>query len=232
MVRDVTELSHTATEGWQSFELRMRQRRIARCLACAAAALDGGAIDDARAAIDEVRALDPAHPALAQLAARVGPGLRPASPQPAVPRTGVPAVHAEELRKSRPVLLPLAASVAIVLAGAGGWVAVRIGSQLKSDVQSPRSAGGPPPAGGLSRDLAPAPSPVEVAKRRAESSTTPNVERETPRPEARLPETPPPEARAQEPERDVRDRVAAEIAAVDRNISQPEQSRDASDSAV
>ena len=63
--------SHTATQQWQSFEMRMRQRRADRCLLRASVALDAGVIDDAREALDEVRRLDPDNPQVAELTARI-----------------------------------------------------------------------------------------------------------------------------------------------------------------
>jgi hypothetical protein len=56
---------HTSSEQWQSFEVRMRQRRAERCLQRATAALQAGLLDDARKACADVREMDPAHPALA-----------------------------------------------------------------------------------------------------------------------------------------------------------------------
>jgi DNA polymerase III gamma/tau subunit len=49
--------SHTATEPWQSFEIRMRHRRAARCVLRAEVALEAGFEQDARAALDEARRL-------------------------------------------------------------------------------------------------------------------------------------------------------------------------------
>jgi len=48
-----------STEQWQSFETRMRQRRLERCLARAEAALEAGHEAAARDAIDEAKLLDP-----------------------------------------------------------------------------------------------------------------------------------------------------------------------------
>jgi hypothetical protein len=54
--------SHTSTPEWQSFETRMRQRHVERCLLQAAAALDADALNAARAALDEASRLSPGHP--------------------------------------------------------------------------------------------------------------------------------------------------------------------------
>jgi hypothetical protein len=51
--------SHIATHQWQSFEVRMRHRRVERCLVRAQVAIDAGFLDDAREAIAEARRLEP-----------------------------------------------------------------------------------------------------------------------------------------------------------------------------
>jgi hypothetical protein len=58
---------HIGTQQWMSFEMRMRHRRAERCLLRAEAALDAGMEEEARAALDEARGLDPATPAFEQL---------------------------------------------------------------------------------------------------------------------------------------------------------------------
>ena len=58
---------HTATGEWQSFEIRMRRRRAERLAVRAQAAAEAGHTDDARALIEEARALEPGLPALAQV---------------------------------------------------------------------------------------------------------------------------------------------------------------------
>src|SRR5687767_326344 len=59
--------SHTATEQWQSFEIRMRRRRVERCVLRASVAIEAGVLEDARAALEEVQRLDPYEPALETL---------------------------------------------------------------------------------------------------------------------------------------------------------------------
>jgi len=61
---------HTATQEWQSFELRMRHRRVQRCLVRANSALDAGVVEDAREALGEAERLAPRDPEVAALAAR------------------------------------------------------------------------------------------------------------------------------------------------------------------
>jgi hypothetical protein len=63
--------SHTSTPEWQIFEMRMRQRHVERCLLQAAAALDAGALNAAREALDEARSLSPEHPEIVVLAERL-----------------------------------------------------------------------------------------------------------------------------------------------------------------
>jgi hypothetical protein len=66
-----TSGSHTATDQWQSFEMRMRRRRAGRCLLRAEAALDAGFLDDAREALDEAAGLTPDDPAVPMLLSRL-----------------------------------------------------------------------------------------------------------------------------------------------------------------
>jgi hypothetical protein len=87
--------SHTATVEWQGFEIRMRRRRVERCVLRAEIALEAGYPEDARLALAEARQLDPHEPSLDELAAR----LDAAAPrQPAQPPAGasraLPAVAA------------------------------------------------------------------------------------------------------------------------------------------
>jgi hypothetical protein len=57
--------SHTATEQWHSFEVRMRYRRAERCRLRAEVAIEAGFFDEAREALEEARRLQPDLPALA-----------------------------------------------------------------------------------------------------------------------------------------------------------------------
>lgn len=61
---DPTRRSHTASAQWQSFEMRMRQRRAERCRLRAEVAIEAGFPDDARAALEEARRLSPFLPGL------------------------------------------------------------------------------------------------------------------------------------------------------------------------
>jgi hypothetical protein len=66
-----TTTSHTSTQQWQSFEIKMRYRRADRCVRRAEAALEAGIEEDARAALDEARSLNPDTPTLESLRAAV-----------------------------------------------------------------------------------------------------------------------------------------------------------------
>jgi len=59
------------TAGWATFEARVRGRRFARCIDRANAALDSGAIEEARSAVEEARALSPDAPEITELEARI-----------------------------------------------------------------------------------------------------------------------------------------------------------------
>ena len=63
--------SHTGSQEWQSFEVRMRQRRVERCLLKADVALEAGFAADAREALDEARCLSPLAPELTDLERRI-----------------------------------------------------------------------------------------------------------------------------------------------------------------
>jgi len=70
MSRGVSESSHTATEQWQSFELRMRRRRFERCVLRASAALDAGVPQDALEPLEEAERLSPDDPQVRALKVR------------------------------------------------------------------------------------------------------------------------------------------------------------------
>jgi hypothetical protein len=141
--------SHTATQQWQSFEIRMRRRRVDRCVLRAAVAIDAGQLDDARAALEEVERLDPHEPAIQPLRTRLSdaelksaePLIEPAPvrtavvdtavsipavpvtpvPETVVPDTPVVAGLLEIPETSRRVLPASAAAVFIALSGTAGW---------------------------------------------------------------------------------------------------------------
>ena len=69
--RSAHPVSHTSTEQWQSFEIRMRYRRAERCVVRAEAALEAGMEEEARAALAEARTLNSVAPDLESLRATV-----------------------------------------------------------------------------------------------------------------------------------------------------------------
>ncbi len=77
--------SHTATDQWQSFELRMRRRRIERCVLRAGAAFDEGIFDAALEAIEEAAHLDPYDESIKALAAKIRiASVAPPPPAPSI----------------------------------------------------------------------------------------------------------------------------------------------------
>ena len=78
--------SHTSSEQWQSFEIRMRHRRAERCLLRAEIALEAGLEADARIALDEARALNPAAPDFETLRTRIAERARIEAPNHLTPR--------------------------------------------------------------------------------------------------------------------------------------------------
>lgn len=96
--------SHTGTQQWQSFEIRMRYRRAERCVLKAEAALDAGMEEEARAALAEARALNPDAPGFEALMAASRARRQSA---------------AEALKRQRTKRVSLAAAM-LALAGFGG----------------------------------------------------------------------------------------------------------------
>ena len=64
--------------GWASFEARVRDRRFARCLEHARAAIEGGQFDGARDSLNEAKKLSPDAPEIAELESIIA--LRPSPP--------------------------------------------------------------------------------------------------------------------------------------------------------
>jgi hypothetical protein len=63
--------SHTSTRQWQSFELRMRRRRVDLCLQRAQKAIAAGRMNEAMFAVEEAQRLDPEHEVAAALVAHL-----------------------------------------------------------------------------------------------------------------------------------------------------------------
>ncbi len=102
--------SHTGTQQWQSFEIRMRRRRAERCRIRAEFAIEAGCLDDAREALDEARRLQPELPELTVIEQR----LADARVQVAAP--------VEVRRRTGARRLAAVASLALV-AGVAAWFA-------------------------------------------------------------------------------------------------------------
>lgn len=98
--------THTSTQQWQSFEIKMRHRRAERCVARAEEALVTGREEEARAALAEARALNSAAPSFEDLLA-------------AARRRQAAAAAAKRARQQRTM-----AAAIIVLALAAGSMAI------------------------------------------------------------------------------------------------------------
>ena len=83
-----TSPPHVNSAQWQSFEMRMRQRRAARLILRAQTALEQGRVDEAEEALEEARTLDSSAPDVATLRARIAPLQQPATPVPPIPQPG------------------------------------------------------------------------------------------------------------------------------------------------
>jgi hypothetical protein len=205
--------SHTATEQWQSFEIRMRRRRVERCVLRASVAIEAGVLEDARAALEEVQRLDPYEPALETLRTQL------TSAEIDIPSAGLPsAATAAELPLNVPDLeepVPLeepqprhtwryavAGLLLVTISGAGGWFWVKTNTPVQpisaqTGVAAPSAPDPPaaPPAGSptsvvrLNEAAVSVPSSIEqVAPETAAIATT-----GTPEPTA-LPASAPPDA--------------------------------------
>ena len=118
----VVPLSHTSTQEWQSFEMRMRRRRMERCVIRARLALDEGMIDIAREAIDEARTLGGDGGEVAVLANRLH--VMETTGPLSMPNTVVEGPAA--LERERPRWRALGAAAALILLSAvTGWSIVR-----------------------------------------------------------------------------------------------------------
>jgi hypothetical protein len=171
--------THTSTQEWQSFEIRMRRRRAERCLLRAEVALDAGFEDDARAALDEARRLDWQSPDFDSLKARIDQ------------RRAADAAQRDGRRR----LVYVAAGVlALVGAGAAFVLPDRTEPPLVAaaaaapSVQRATPPAVPVPEPPSSPDVAPSPPQPEPASIATTESPSPNIEPLQPeRPERPLP---------------------------------------------
>jgi len=116
---DSMQHSHTSTQQWKSFEMRMLQRRVARCLLRADVALDAGCTSDAREALEEVRRLGPSSPDLTRLELRLVQSLAPVEAA-----AGVFEGVEKPTPRRRALMMSLAACAAVLVAGWVGWQTV------------------------------------------------------------------------------------------------------------
>lgn len=155
--------AHTSTEQWQSFEMRMRQRRIERLLLRADAALDTGSPEVAREALEEVEGLDPLAPGVTERWARLS---EPVAQAPPLDLDLRPADEVLQEPRRRSIWMGRAAAALLAL-GAIAWFAI------PRELAPPKSAEALHPLGQPSVETQPAVSapypaapplpPVEVA---------------------------------------------------------------------
>lgn len=111
-------MSHTATGEWKSFEIRMRRRRAERLVVRADVAAAAGSLDEARAALEEARALWPGAPGLADVQQKIE---NPPVENPPVPKEPVRISSSKELAAAG-LAIAFAAAAAILIF-LTGWAA-------------------------------------------------------------------------------------------------------------
>jgi len=103
--------------------MRMRRRRVERCLLRASVAIEAGVLDDAREAIDEIRRLDPNEPGLELLDAQLTDAANPPLiEQLPVEQPAVPALVLDEVPAAGSRRFATAAALLVVSAAAGAWL--------------------------------------------------------------------------------------------------------------
>lgn len=114
--------------------MRMRRRRVERCLLRASVALEAGVIEDAREALAEAEQLAPGDPDVQTLRDQLArPEPRPLPPPPPPTpsaadfqiREAPPPLEIHEIPARRSRRLPVAAVLLIPLSAAAGWYATR-----------------------------------------------------------------------------------------------------------
>jgi hypothetical protein len=139
---------HTHTGEWQSFEVRMRRRRVERLIVRAEAALARGSTDEVREALAEVRSLAPGVPQIAELERALE---QPAAAPPVVEEElvlsdAVPADIAEihdtvpEPAASRTIRRALVAAALLTIGSAGGAVWWMMTGRSHPEVQAAAAA--------------------------------------------------------------------------------------------
>ena len=106
---DDVPAAHTSTDQWQSFEMRMRQRRIVRLLLRAQIAHEAGCDDEAREALEEAERLNAHAPGLAEMRAVLE--TQPEEPSPApIPEPAITDLPAAPLAIAAPVITDVPAA--------------------------------------------------------------------------------------------------------------------------
>jgi hypothetical protein len=139
--------THTASDQWQSFEVRMRERRIQRLMQRAEAALEAQERDGAEQLIEEIEQLDPKVNGIAELRARLHDAttVRPPaailefdSPDPRL----TPVVPAQQTKRKR-WMASVAAS--LLLSATAGWLVASREIGRFVPTAAPATAVDPPP---------------------------------------------------------------------------------------
>jgi hypothetical protein len=134
--------SHISTHQWQSFETRMRQRRVERCIVRAEAALETGYEAAAVDAIAEAKLLDPSVPDIDAIRATVEERRRAAAAAAAAEIAAVEgAVRRRRARQS-----VVAAGLGLALFGGSAAIMYR----AAADSRLALLGGAPRPAAGIS----------------------------------------------------------------------------------
>lgn len=146
--------SHTSTHQWQSFEFRMRHRRLERCLLRAEIALEADCDDDAREALDEAARLNSDDPRMAALRARLEERAA------AAVAVAVPVGQQQESYRHRHRFVKAAAAALIFLAvGAGAFTVTRLNSPAVISAPPADSPSAPLIPQSTDRQPSPAPAP-------------------------------------------------------------------------
>jgi hypothetical protein len=168
----VVPQSHTATDQWQSFELRMRRRRIERCVLRAGAALEAGVLDEAKIAIEEAAGLDPYDEAVKALAARIdAAALLPGAVQAEIAAEFPVEEAVEEVSTAGSRSWLALAATLILLSGSAGWFWARTSRAASQTPAAPAAMRTAIPA---AANPQPGPAPL-VPTDSVESPATPSL---------------------------------------------------------
>jgi hypothetical protein len=161
--------SHIHTGEWQSFEVRMRRRRVDRLIVRAETALADGNTDEVREALEEARRLAPGVPQIAALehALELPPADLPLNAaDDGRPNAAPQIIDAVPIERSRyRGALAAAAVLTIGIAGAAGWI-YRSGSTAAPFTLAPQLTQTTPTASGDPHTSAPADGSAQAASTR------------------------------------------------------------------